>query len=231
MSIEKPSATNNQLRSQSNKKSDFPRYKTPSQPQDADKFKFGKTKVLFRAGQVAYLEKLRADKQRDACLLIQKTARGFVASSRYRRVRRAVLGLQRHARGYLARKRARAIREQRAATRLQAWAKGWMQRSRYARLRRTAVGLQSRARGLLARRRFRHMQDVAAVTKIQRWVPGESGQGFMCRVSVFCPILEMYSNSYVLKIQEIDSTYEQMSRFSWIGRMLKSPTKNPGCCG
>ncbi|XP_008202902.1 unconventional myosin-Va isoform X2 [Nasonia vitripennis] len=139
---------------------------------DEDKFKFGKTKVLFRAGQVAYLEKLRADKQRDACLMIQKTARGFIVSSRYRKIRRAVMGLQRHARGFLARKRAQAIRERRAATKIQAWARGWMKRRQYLKIKKAVLGLQTRARGMLARKRFQNMQDIAAATKIQRYVRG-----------------------------------------------------------
>uniref|UniRef100_A0ABD2WEW9 Unconventional myosin-Va n=1 Tax=Trichogramma kaykai TaxID=54128 RepID=A0ABD2WEW9_9HYME len=139
---------------------------------DRDKFKFGKTKVLFRAGQVAYLEKLRADKQRDACLMIQKTVRGWVARKRYRQLRRSILGLQRYGRGFLARRKARAIRRHRAATRIQAWYRGCAQRRKYLGVRRTALGLQTRARGLLARRRFRHMQDVAAATKIQRYARG-----------------------------------------------------------
>ncbi|XP_023246921.1 unconventional myosin-Va [Copidosoma floridanum] len=139
---------------------------------DADKFKFGKTKVLFRAGQVAYLEKLRADRQRNACLIIQKTARGFMAASRYRKILRAVLGLQRHVRGYLGRRKARAIRETRAATRIQAWVRRWMCRRRYLAIRKTTLALQTHARGMLARRKFRHMQDVAAAIKIQRYARG-----------------------------------------------------------
>ncbi|KFO59149.1 Unconventional myosin-Vb, partial [Corvus brachyrhynchos] len=45
---------------------------------DPDKFQFGRTKIFFRAGQVAYLEKLRADKFRAATIMIQKTVRGWL---------------------------------------------------------------------------------------------------------------------------------------------------------
>lgn len=71
---------------------------------DPDKFQFGRTKIFFRAGQVAYLEKLRADKFRAATVMIQKTVRGWLQRARYQRLRRATLVLQRHARGHLARR-------------------------------------------------------------------------------------------------------------------------------
>lgn len=139
---------------------------------DEDKFKFGKTKVLFRAGQVAYLEKLRADRQRDACIMMQKTVRGFICRSRYRRIRKSILGLQRHARGYLARRKAQKIREQRAAVKIQARVRGWLVRKRFINLRRVALGLQTYGRGAMARRRFRLMKDNAAAIVIQRFVRG-----------------------------------------------------------
>ncbi|XP_012524245.1 unconventional myosin-Va isoform X2 [Monomorium pharaonis] len=140
--------------------------------QDEDKFKFGKTKVLFRAGQVAYLEKLRADKQRDACIMIQKTVRGLIHRNRYRKIRRSILGLQRYGRGYIARKKAEAMRRERAAVRIQARVKGWLQRRWYLQVKRTILGLQTRGRGNMARARFRMMKDHAAATVIQRFARG-----------------------------------------------------------
>lgn len=67
-------------------------------------FQFGKTKIFFRAGQVAYLEKLRADKFRSACIKIQKTVRGWLQRVRYRKIRKSAIALQRYGRGYLARR-------------------------------------------------------------------------------------------------------------------------------
>lgn len=67
-------------------------------------FQFGKTKIFFRAGQVAYLEKLRADKFRAACIKIQKTVRGWLQRVRYRKICKAAIALQRYGRGYLARR-------------------------------------------------------------------------------------------------------------------------------
>ncbi|XP_076241544.1 dilute class unconventional myosin isoform X2 [Calliopsis andreniformis] len=139
---------------------------------DEDKFKFGKTKVLFRAGQVAYLEKLRAERQRDACIMIQKTVRGLICRNRYKKIRRAVLGLQRYGRGYIARQKAQAVREERAAIKIQARVKGWLKRRRYLQIKRTILGIQTYGRGKMARRRFEVMKDNAAAIVIQRFARG-----------------------------------------------------------
>ncbi|ETE56030.1 hypothetical protein L345_18260, partial [Ophiophagus hannah] len=71
---------------------------------DPDQFQFGRTKIFFRAGQVAYLEKLRADKFRAATIMIQKTVRGWMQRRKYRKTREAALIIQRFTRGYLARR-------------------------------------------------------------------------------------------------------------------------------
>ncbi|XP_011698076.1 PREDICTED: unconventional myosin-Va isoform X3 [Wasmannia auropunctata] len=139
---------------------------------DEDKFKFGKTKVLFRAGQVAYLEKLRAERQRDACLMIQKTVRGLIYRNRYRKIRRSILGLQRYGRGLIARQKAEAVRRERAAVKIQTQVKGWLQRRWYLRVKRTILGLQTRGRGNMARDKYRKMKDHAAATVIQRFARG-----------------------------------------------------------
>ncbi|CAG5102710.1 Similar to MYO5A: Unconventional myosin-Va (Gallus gallus) [Cotesia congregata] len=146
---------------------------------DEDKFKFGKTKVLFRAGQVAYLEKLRSEKQKDACRMIQKRVRGFIIRRRYQEIRKAVLGLQRHARGYLARVKAQRIRRERAAVKIQTSIRGWVARTRYLRVRRTIISLQRYARGLLARKKYAIMKDNAAATTIQRFA-----RGYLVRAAV-----------------------------------------------
>lgn len=72
--------------------------------QDEDKFQFGKTKIFFRAGQVAYLEKLRADKLRACAIMVQKHLRGWLTKHRYQKMRQAAVCIQRFSRGLLARR-------------------------------------------------------------------------------------------------------------------------------
>lgn len=67
--------------------------------QDSNQYQFGKTKIFFRAGQVAYLEKLRLDKLRQGCVLIQKHIRGWLQRKKFLRERDAAMTLQRYFRG------------------------------------------------------------------------------------------------------------------------------------
>jgi len=69
-----------------------------------DKYRFGKTKIFFRAGQVAYLEKLRADKLRACGIMIQKHVRGWLMKNKYQKLRTAAIGVQRFGRGLVARR-------------------------------------------------------------------------------------------------------------------------------
>lgn len=50
------------------------------------------------------MEKLRADKFREATIMIQKTVRGWLQKLKYRRLKAATLTLQRFYRGHLARR-------------------------------------------------------------------------------------------------------------------------------
>lgn len=69
-----------------------------------DMFQFGRTKLFFRAGQVAYLEKLRADKRKQCCIMVQKTVRMFICRRRYLKMKKSTLLIQRYGRGHLARR-------------------------------------------------------------------------------------------------------------------------------
>ncbi|XP_022816864.1 unconventional myosin-Va isoform X1 [Spodoptera litura] len=139
---------------------------------DPDKYQFGATKIFFRAGQVAYLEKIRADIQREYCVRVQSCVRRFVARRKYLRLVAAIRGLQARARGFLARRRAQEIRRKRAAIKIQRNVRGWLARRQYMRLRSLAIGLQARARGYLARKLYRDRRKVMAVITIQRYARG-----------------------------------------------------------
>uniref|UniRef100_H2ZQ89 Myosin motor domain-containing protein n=1 Tax=Ciona savignyi TaxID=51511 RepID=H2ZQ89_CIOSA len=67
---------------------------------EADKYQPGKNKIFFRAGQVAYLEKLRADKLRSCAVMIQKNVRMWLYRNKYIRMKRSAVIIQRLIRGY-----------------------------------------------------------------------------------------------------------------------------------
>ncbi|XP_047524100.1 unconventional myosin-Va isoform X1 [Pieris napi] len=139
---------------------------------ELDKYQFGATKIFFRAGQVAYLEKVRADLQRAYCVRVQSCVRGFLARRRYMRVMKAIRGIQAYARGHIARTKAQEIRRTRAAIKIQKHIRGWLLRKRYIKLRKLAIGLQARIRGYLARRNYKEKRFLQATVTIQRYARG-----------------------------------------------------------
>ncbi|XP_032741245.1 unconventional myosin-Vb [Rattus rattus] len=139
---------------------------------DPDKFQFGRTKIFFRAGQVAYLEKLRADKFREATIMIQKTVRGWLQRVKYRRLRAATLTLQRFCRGYLARRLTEHLRRTRAAIVFQKQYRMRKARRAYCRVRRAAVIIQSYSRAMFVRRSYRQVLTEHKATIIQKYARG-----------------------------------------------------------
>ncbi|KAF7384169.1 hypothetical protein HZH66_012419 [Vespula vulgaris] len=139
---------------------------------DEDKFKFGKTKVLFRAGQVAYLEKLRAEKQMNACIMIQKTVskdmeedfwqgkglKGLDVQELSLKFKRT---LEIYGRGKMARERYRLMKDNAAATIIQRFARGYLVRMACKKKLRDIVIVQSCIRRYLAKKVFRRLKAEA----------------------------------------------------------------------
>ncbi|KAM4618312.1 unconventional myosin-Vc [Polymixia lowei] len=154
--------------------------------QDSNQYKFGRTKIFFRAGQVAYLEKLRLDRLRGACVTIQKHVRGWRMRRKYRHMREAAIVLQQYIRGkrqirktvsataikqgwaalviqkYWRCYRMRRIYQlvQLATITIQAFTRGWIARKQYKKMMKEhkALVLQKYARAWLVRRRFQTMR-------------------------------------------------------------------------
>ncbi|XP_062984325.1 unconventional myosin-Vb isoform X3 [Elgaria multicarinata webbii] len=135
---------------------------------DPDKFQFGRTKIFFRAGQVAYLEKLRADKFRAATIMIQKTMRGWFQRVKYRKMREAALRIQRHTRGHLARRLADRLRKTRAAVIFQKQYRMLRVRRAYQTIRGAAITIQAFTRGMFVRRNYRKVLMEHKATVIQK---------------------------------------------------------------
>ncbi|XP_049460223.1 unconventional myosin-Vb isoform X2 [Epinephelus fuscoguttatus] len=139
---------------------------------EPDMFQFGKTKIFFRAGQVAYLEKLRADKFRSACIKIQKTVRGWLQRVRYRKIHKSAITLQRYGRGYLARRYADFLRQTRAALICQKQYRMVRERRAYLRVRQAVVTIQAFTRGMFTRRIYWEFLLHHKAMIIQKYVRG-----------------------------------------------------------
>ncbi|KAM4706857.1 unconventional myosin-Vb isoform 2-T2 [Discoglossus pictus] len=139
---------------------------------DPDKFQFGRTKIFFRAGQVAYLEKLRADKFRAATIMIQKTVRGWLQRLKYQRMKKAAVTIQRYTRGHLARRLAEHLRKTKAAIIFQKQFRMIRVYRGYQRIRAAAITIQSFTRGMFVRRTYHELLEQHKATIIQKHLRG-----------------------------------------------------------
>ena len=111
--------------------------------QEEDKYQAGLTKIFFRAGMLAYLERLRTDRLNALVTLMQKNALRFLHQTRYQRLRRATIGTQCMWRRTLARREAERRRKEAAATGIQKVVRGYLQRKQYVRTQKAVVTLQA----------------------------------------------------------------------------------------
>ncbi|KYO21219.1 guanine nucleotide binding protein (G protein), beta 5a isoform B [Alligator mississippiensis] len=128
--------------------------------QDPNQYQFGRTKIFFRAGQVAYLEKLRSDKLRQACIVIQKNVRGWLQRKKFLHVRRATIIIQQYFRGQRTVRQAitaTALKQTWAAIVIQKYCRGYLVRKLCQLIHVAAVTIQAYTRGFLARKKYRKM--------------------------------------------------------------------------
>jgi myosin-5 len=109
-----------------------------------DKYQNGKTKIFFRAGMLAALETLRADRLNAMVTVVQKNMRRHMAKKRYREMRVAAIEIQTWWRGIMARRFVARVRQENAAVRLQKAARRYVQRKRFTEVRTAVIRFQSR---------------------------------------------------------------------------------------
>uniref|UniRef100_A0A8B9HAJ0 Myosin VC n=1 Tax=Astyanax mexicanus TaxID=7994 RepID=A0A8B9HAJ0_ASTMX len=136
---------------------------------DSNQYKFGRTKIFFRAGQVAYLEKLRLDRLRTACIIIQKHLRGWSQRRRYLRLRQAAIIIQEYIRGKRRTVTAAALKQGWAAVVIQRHCRGYLVRRLYQLLRVAAITIQAYVRGWMARKRYKKMMEEHKALVLQKY--------------------------------------------------------------
>ncbi|XP_060874388.1 unconventional myosin-Va isoform X3 [Metopolophium dirhodum] len=132
-----------------------------------DNYKYGNTKIFFRAGQVAFLERKRADRRKDCSILIQKTWRKYICQKKYLQIRNSALLIQRYGRGCLDRRLATHLRRTKAATKIQKVVRMWLCRKKYLQLQAALLVLQRYYRGYKARKFTLELRRNNAAVRIQ----------------------------------------------------------------
>ncbi|XP_036816738.1 unconventional myosin-Vc isoform X4 [Oncorhynchus mykiss] len=140
--------------------------------QDSNQYKFGRTKIFFRAGQVAYLEKLRLDRLRGACVTIQKHVRGWSHRRTFLRMREAAIILQQYVRGQRRIRKsvtAAALKQGWAAVVIQRYWRGHLTRQIFRMVRSSSIVIQAFTRGWIARKRYKKMVEVQKALILQKY--------------------------------------------------------------
>ncbi|RKO98816.1 hypothetical protein CXG81DRAFT_15404 [Caulochytrium protostelioides] len=133
-----------------------------------DKYQMGLTKIFFRAGQLAFLEKLRTERLRACVVTLQKNMRRVLYQRRFLAMRAAAIRIQTAYRGHRARQEATRRRQTAAAVRLQTAVRAWLARHHYQNLRRATLFVQAIVRAKIARRERLGRDQRDAVQTIQR---------------------------------------------------------------
>ncbi|KAG7904008.1 hypothetical protein KL935_000147 [Ogataea polymorpha] len=143
---------------------------------DERKYQTGKTKIFFKAGILALLEKYRSNKIKQSAVTIQKHLKGHHQRKEYSQVRRSLLLTQSLARGFLARQRIRKEMENDASIKIQSLIRGYFVRSRYNSSRASLVSLQAILKGHLYRSKLRESLQKDAATLIQSALRGRAAR-------------------------------------------------------
>ncbi|SCU80193.1 LAME_0B01970g1_1 [Lachancea meyersii CBS 8951] len=141
---------------------------------DEEKYQLGNTKIFFKAGMLAYLEKLRSTKMHNACVLIQKKIRGIYYRRKYQAIQTALHKLQAFAGGHSCRMKVELELKNMAATCLQALFRSWAQRRYVKTTMNSVIKVQSLARKRIAQKELSEKQRANAAVAIQRKIRGFS---------------------------------------------------------
>ncbi|RKP37203.1 myosin-2 [Dimargaris cristalligena] len=136
---------------------------------ESDKYQIGLTKVFFRAGQLAFLEKLRTERLNHCATLIQKNARRMIQRKKYLRTRAALIQLQAMVRRRIAQQQVTALRRNRAALQIQTWWRAQHHRRLYVNRRKSCITIQRYSRGYLTRQWFQDLRTRTAAVTMQKY--------------------------------------------------------------
>ncbi|VDM46989.1 unnamed protein product [Toxocara canis] len=135
-------------------------------------FALGKTKVFFRTGQVALLERLRQETLSISAIVIQKIWRGFIARKRYQLIRRSILTIQAATRAFVVYRRMKYLQMFRAAVCIQTAYRRYTARKRYLMVRAAVIMIQAHFRGAVMRQKIEKLRYEQKAILIQKYFRG-----------------------------------------------------------
>ncbi|KAI8833690.1 P-loop containing nucleoside triphosphate hydrolase protein [Chytriomyces cf. hyalinus JEL632] len=133
-----------------------------------DLYQLGLTKIFFRAGQLAFLEKKRSEKLRECVVLIQKNIRRHIYGKRYKTMRAAAIEMQTAFRGYLARKQYQAERKRIAAIKIQTCARRFLAQQHYQKTLNAVLYIQALLKKAKYRKSLQGARREGAAVRIQK---------------------------------------------------------------
>ncbi|KAI9276250.1 P-loop containing nucleoside triphosphate hydrolase protein [Sporodiniella umbellata] len=139
---------------------------------DEDKYQVGTTKIFFRAGQLAYLEKLRSDRFNACAIVLQKNTKRAIYRNRYIRTKQMAIRVQCVARQKAALVKMQKLREEKAAIIIQKNWRRYSARKEFVFKKAFILKLQIACKSKLAKRNFHFIQENHAATQIQKLVRG-----------------------------------------------------------
>lgn len=139
---------------------------------DSDKYQLGKTKIFFRAGMLALLEKMRSDKLNASAIVIQKNLRMIYYRKQYNQIRNSIIAFQTIARAHIARQTAAQLRQNNAAVSIQKTWRGYSQRQSYNDTRTSIINLQALVRAWLFRKKLISDRRESSAVTIQKTFRG-----------------------------------------------------------
>jgi len=140
---------------------------------DNDKFQVGLTKIFFRTGMLAYLEKLRSDKLKKCVVFVQKNARRFVYQHRYEELKKSAIFIQNRIRSAIAKRKLRELSEQHSAVIIQKYARRYLDKKHYDDMKKSALVLQTHIRSYFARKELTNLRRERAAIMIQKIFRGQ----------------------------------------------------------
>ncbi|CCK72666.1 myosin 2 KNAG_0L00430 [Huiozyma naganishii CBS 8797] len=135
--------------------------------QDKTKYQIGNTKIFFKAGMLAYLEKLRTDKMNHAIIMIQKKIRAKYHRKQYLRIQKSIAKLHSLVKGVVVRSTVETEMRVNLAIDIQRLYRGETVRLETEQVLSSVAEIQRRIKRRLAETHLREMYEQKAAVSIQ----------------------------------------------------------------